>query len=192
MIVPIGEWVLREACARVAEWNERRDKPLSVSVNLSAVQLEQTDLPEMVQAILAETGLPPYSLVLELTESLMVDHRPETLRRLEALKALGTRLAIDDFGTGYSSLAYLRQFPVDIIKIDKSFVDDVVDEPTAAALTHGIIQLGQALQLSTIAEGIEHAGQLDSLAGGNCELGQGYYFAEPLTDTALDELLFPA
>jgi diguanylate cyclase (GGDEF)-like protein len=192
MIVPIGEWVLREACARVAEWNLRRDKPLSVSVNLSAVQLEQADLPEMVRSILAETGLPPHSLVLELTESLMVDHRPETLRRLEALKALGTRLAIDDFGTGYSSLAYLRQFPVDIIKIDKSFVDDVVDEPTAAALTHGIIQLGQALQLSTIAEGIEHAGQLNSLTGGNCEMGQGYYFAEPLTDEALNELLFPA
>jgi EAL domain-containing protein (putative c-di-GMP-specific phosphodiesterase class I) len=191
MIVPIGEWVLREACARIAEWNERRPgKPLSVSVNISAVQLDQTSLPEMVRAILDETGLPPHSLVLELTESLMVDHRPETLRRLEALKALGCRLAIDDFGTGYSSLAYLRQFPVDIIKIDKSFVDDVVDEPTAAALTHGIIQLGQALQLSTVAEGIEHAGQLDSLAGGNCELGQGYYFAEPLTGEALNELLF--
>jgi diguanylate cyclase (GGDEF)-like protein len=193
MIVPIGEWVMREACARVAEWNERRPgNPLSVSVNISAVQLDQSNLPEMVHAILEETGLPPHSLVLELTESLMVDHRPETLHRLEALKALGTRLAIDDFGTGYSSLAYLRQFPVDIIKIDKSFVDDVVDEPTAAALTHGIIQLGQALQLSTIAEGIEHAEQLSSLAGGNCELGQGYFFAEPLTGTALGELLFPA
>jgi len=108
------------------------------------------------------------------------------------IKALGVRLAIDDFGTGYSSLAYLRRFPVDIIKIDKSFVDDVVDEPTAAALTHGIIQLGRALQLSTVAEGIEHAGQLTSLAGGNCELGQGYYFAEPLPRSALDDLLFPA
>jgi diguanylate cyclase (GGDEF)-like protein len=192
MIVPIGEWVLREACARVAEWNERRPgKPLSVSVNISAVQLDQSDLPEMARAILQATGLPPHCLVLELTESLMVDHRPETLRRLESLKALGCRLAIDDFGTGYSSLAYLRQFPVDIIKIDKSFVDDVVDEPTAAALTNGIIQLGQALQLSTVAEGIEHAGQLSSLTIGNCELGQGYYFAEPLTGAALDELLFP-
>ena len=191
MIVPIGEWVLREACTRVAEWNLRRDQPLSVSVNISAVQLDQSNLPQMVRSALDESGLSPYSLVLELTESLMVDHRPETLRRLEAIKALGVRLAIDDFGTGYSSLAYLRQFPIDIIKIDKSFVDDVVDEPTAAALTHGIIQLGQALQLSTVAEGIEHAGQLSSLAIGNCELGQGYYFAEPLTGSALGELLFP-
>jgi diguanylate cyclase (GGDEF)-like protein len=191
MIVPIGEWVLREACTRVAEWNQRAGRPLSVSVNISAVQLDQSNLPQLVQAVLEECGLPPHSLVLELTESLMVDHRPETLRRLEAIKALGVRLAIDDFGTGYSSLAYLRQFPVDIIKIDKSFVDDVVDEPTAAALTHGIIQLGQALNLSTVAEGIEHAGQLSSLAGGNCELGQGYYFAEPLTGADLSDLLFP-
>ncbi|MFD0518682.1 putative bifunctional diguanylate cyclase/phosphodiesterase [Paractinoplanes durhamensis] len=192
MIVPIGEWVLREATKRVAEWNSRRpDRPLTVSVNISAVQLEHSVLPDVVQSALDASGLPAERLTLELTESLLVDHRPATLHRLEAIKALGVRLAIDDFGTGYSSLAYLRQFPVDIIKIDKSFVDDVVDEPTAAALTHGIIQLGRALQLSTIAEGIEHVGQLDSLAGGNCELGQGYYFAEPLTQSGLDELLFP-
>ncbi|MBL7257361.1 putative bifunctional diguanylate cyclase/phosphodiesterase [Paractinoplanes lichenicola] len=192
MIVPIGEWVLREATSRVAEWNARRPgPPLSVSVNLSAVQLEQAALIQVVDSALTDAGLPPAQLVLELTESLLVDHRPTTLQRLEGLKALGVRLAIDDFGTGYSSLAYLRRFPVDIIKIDKSFVDDVVDEPTAAALTHGIIQLGRALQLSTVAEGIEHAGQLTSLAGGNCEMGQGYYFAEPLTGTALSDLLFP-
>ncbi|GAA0554930.1 hypothetical protein GCM10010172_41960 [Paractinoplanes ferrugineus] len=192
MIVPIGEWVLREATMRIAEWNARRaDRPLTVSVNVSAVQLELTVLPDVVRSALDAAGLPADRLTLELTESLLVDHRPATLDRLHAIKALGVRLAIDDFGTGYSSLAYLRQFPVDIIKIDKSFVDDVVDEPTAAALTHGIIQLGRALQLSTIAEGIEHAGQLTSLAGGNCELGQGYYFAEPLTQVALDDLLFP-
>jgi diguanylate cyclase (GGDEF)-like protein len=192
LIVPIGEWVLREATQRVSEWNKRRPgRPLTVSVNISAVQLEQCVLPQVVQSALDASGLPADRLILELTESLLVDHRTATLRRLEAIKALGVRLAIDDFGTGYSSLAYLRRFPVDIIKIDKSFVDDVVDEPTAAALTHGIIQLGRALQLSTIAEGIEHAGQLSSLAGGNCELGQGYYFAEPLTRSALDDLLFP-
>ncbi|HWS34974.1 MAG TPA: EAL domain-containing protein [Actinoplanes sp.] len=193
MIVPIGEWVLREACRQAARWNQQRDpgKPLSVSVNLSAVQLERVDLPELVGSALADSGLPAGCLVIELTESLLVDHRQETLDRLQAIKALGVRLAIDDFGTGYSSLAYLRRFPVDIIKIDKSFVDDVGDEPAAAALTLGIIQLGQALQLSTVAEGIEDAGQLSELADGNCELGQGYYFAEPLTTEAMDELLFP-
>jgi diguanylate cyclase (GGDEF)-like protein len=192
MIVPIGEWVLHEACRRVAEWNTRRTgRPLTVSVNISAVQLEQRALPQVVQGALDAGGLPADRLVLELTESLLVDHRPATLHRLQEIKSLGVRLAIDDFGTGYSSLAYLRRFPVDIIKIDKSFVDDVVDEPTAAALTHGIIQLGRALQLSTIAEGIEHVGQMTTLAGGDCEMGQGYYFAEPLTQTALDNLLFP-
>jgi diguanylate cyclase (GGDEF)-like protein len=192
LIVPIGEWVLREATQRVAEWNRRRSgDPLTVSVNISAVQLEQAVLPQVVRSALDDSELPADRLTLELTESLLVDHRPATLDRLHAIKALGVRLAIDDFGTGYSSLAYLRRFPVDIIKIDKSFVDDVVDEPTAAALTHGIIQLGRALQLSTVAEGIEHADQLTSLAGGNCELGQGYYFAEPLTRSALDDLLFP-
>jgi diguanylate cyclase (GGDEF)-like protein len=194
MIVPIGEWVLREACRQAARWNEQRgtEQTLTVSVNLSAVQLDRTDLPEVVGAALADSGLPAHRLVIELTESLLVDHRQETLERLHAIKALGVRLAIDDFGTGYSSLAYLRRFPVDIIKIDKSFVDDVGDVPAAAALTLGIIQLGQALQLSTVAEGIEDAGQLSELADGNCELGQGYYFAEPLTTDAMQELLFPA
>ncbi|MGX6606684.1 putative bifunctional diguanylate cyclase/phosphodiesterase [Micromonosporaceae bacterium Da 78-11] len=192
MILPIGEWVLREACQKIADWNTRRTgRKLTVSVNVSAVQLDQCNLTQIVRSALADSGLPAECLVLELTESLLVDHRPATLQRLHDIRALGVRIAIDDFGTGYSSLAYLRRFPVDIIKIDKSFVDDVVDEPTAAALTHGIIQLGRALQLSTIAEGIEHAGQLSELTDGNCELGQGYYFAEPLTQGALDELLFP-
>ncbi|WP_045740619.1 putative bifunctional diguanylate cyclase/phosphodiesterase [Actinoplanes rectilineatus] len=193
MIVPIGEWVLREACRQAAGWNQQRppDQMLTVSVNLSAVQLERPDLPDVVRSALTDSGLPARCLVIELTESLIVDHRAETLERLEAIKELGVRLAIDDFGTGYSSLAYLRRFPVDIIKIDKSFVDDVGDVPAAAALTHGIIQLGQALQLSTIAEGIEHIGQLSELTDGNCELGQGYYFAEPLTTDAMQQLLFP-
>jgi len=192
MIIPIGDWVLREACRQAAVWyRQRNGELLTVSVNLSAVQLDQGNLPELVASALAESGLPAKCLVIELTESLLVDHRPSTLQQLEDVKALGIRLAIDDFGTGYSSLAYLRRFPIDIIKIDKSFVDDVGDEPTAAALTLGIIQLGQALHLSTIAEGIEHLDQLNELADGNCELGQGYYFAEPLTDQAMGELLFP-
>ncbi len=210
MIVPIGDWVLREACRQAAAWNLRRAAgspgssrrpedqapvtalpPLTVSVNLSAVQLDQGNLPEIVQAALSAGGLAATCLVIELTESLLVDHRPSTLRQLQETRALGVRLAIDDFGTGYSSLAYLRQFPVDIIKIDKSFVDDVQEEPAAAALALGIIQLGQALQLSTIAEGIEDAGQLSELTDGNCDLGQGYYFAEPLTGADMSALLFP-
>ena len=193
MIIPIGDWVLREACRQAAVWyRQRNGELLTVSVNLSAVQLDQGNLPELVASALAESGLPAKCLVIELTESLLVDHRPSTLQQLEDVKALGIRLAIDDFGTGYSSLAYLRRFPIDIIKIDKSFVDDVGDVPAAAALTLGIIQLGQALHLSTIAEGIEDAGQLSELTDGNCELGQGYYFAEPLNDEDMGELLFPS
>jgi EAL domain-containing protein (putative c-di-GMP-specific phosphodiesterase class I) len=191
MIVPIGEWVLREACRQAARWNERRETPLTVSVNLSAVQLNQGNLPDLVESALTESGLMPALLVIELTESLLVDHRESTLRQLQQVKALGIRLAIDDFGTGYSSLAYLRRFPIDIIKIDKSFVDDVGNVPAAAALTMGIIQLGRSLHLSTIAEGIEHADQLSELTDGNCELGQGYYFAEPLTQSDMTDLLFP-
>ncbi len=198
MIVPIGEWVLREACRQAAWWNARRQatagagaRPLSISVNLSAVQLDRPDLPDIVGDALAQSGLPAGFLVLELTESLLVDHTGATARRLKDLKALGVRLAIDDFGTGYSSLAYLRQFPVDIIKIDKSFVDDVGDVPAASALTMSIIQLGRALKLTTIAEGIEYATQLDQLTDGDCEHGQGYYFAEPLDETAMADLLFP-
>jgi diguanylate cyclase (GGDEF)-like protein len=191
LIVPIGEWVLREACRQAARWNQRRDTPLTVSVNLSAVQLDQGNLPGLVASALADSGLAPGLLIIELTESLLVDHRPDTLRQLVEVKALGIRLAIDDFGTGYSSLAYLRRFPIDIIKIDKSFVDDVGDVPAAAALTLGIIQLGRALQLSTVAEGIERADQLSELTDGDCELGQGFYFAEPLTESDVDDLLFP-
>ncbi len=198
MIVGIGEFVLREACRQVARWNAHRratlgpgTAPLSISVNLSAVQLEQPGLPDLVADVLARTGLPPACLVLELTESVLVAHGSATAGRLSDLKALGVRLAIDDFGTGYSSLAYLRQFPVDIIKIDKSFVDDVGDVPAASALTEGIIQLGQALALSTVAEGIEDAAQLDRLTRGRCELGQGFYFARPLDETGMSELLLP-
>jgi diguanylate cyclase (GGDEF)-like protein len=192
MIIPIGDWVLREACRQAAVWNlQRAGRTLTVSVNLSAVQLDHGNLVELVAAALGDSGLPAKCLVIELTESLLMDHRASTVQQLQEVKALGVRLAIDDFGTGYSSLAYLRRFPVDIIKIDKSFVDEVGDEPFAAALTLGIIQLGQALQLSTIAEGIEHQDQLTELDDGNCELGQGYYFAEPLTDVAMGDLLFP-
>jgi EAL domain-containing protein (putative c-di-GMP-specific phosphodiesterase class I) len=197
LIVPLGEWVLREACRQAAGWNAQRrarqgqapPRPLTMSVNLSAVQLDQPDLPVVVADALRDAGLPPELLVLELTESLLVDHSAATAEQLRALKALGVRLAIDDFGTGYSSLAYLRRLPVDIIKIDKSFVDEVGDVPAASALTLGIVQLGQALQLCTVAEGIEHAQQRAELADGNCELGQGYFFAKPLDEADVAALI---
>jgi len=191
LIVPIGLWVLHEACRRASGWNTRRRSriPLTVSVNLSARQLQQPDLPGVVAQILLETGLDPACLVLELTETQLLHDTDTAMARLQQLKALGLRLAIDDFGTGYSSLAYLRKFPIDIIKIDKSFVDEVAAGPDASALTRAIVQLGQTLRLVTVAEGIETAEQLAELRESGCQLGQGHYFATSLERTEVEALL---
>jgi diguanylate cyclase (GGDEF)-like protein len=191
LIVPIGLWVLHEACRRAGGWNADRcgQPPMTLSVNLSARQLQQPDLPGVVARILLETGLDPACLVLEITESLLLHDTDATMARLQQLKALGLRLAIDDFGTGYSSLAYLRRFPIDIIKIDKSFVEEIADGPDASALARAIVQLGQTLRLVTVAEGIEAADQLAELRSSGCQLGQGYYFAKPLERDELETLL---
>ncbi|HEV7899512.1 MAG TPA: EAL domain-containing protein [Planosporangium sp.] len=191
LIVPIGRWVLGEACRQASAWNAGRygQPPLTVSVNLSARQVQQPDLPGLVAQTLLETGLASSCLVLEITESLLLLDTEATMRRLQQLKALGLRLAIDDFGTGYSSLAYLRKFPIDIIKIDKSFVDEIAGDPDDSALALAIVQLGQKLRLSTVAEGIEAADQLAELRGSGCQLGQGYFFSKPLPAREVDALL---
>jgi diguanylate cyclase (GGDEF)-like protein len=192
LIVPIGTWVLREACRQAAEWNRRRPatESLSISVNLSARQLQQANLPDLVADALASTGLAGRCLTLELTESLLVNDVESTVARLGQLKALGVRLAIDDFGTGYSSLAYLRRFPIDILKIDKLFVDAVATEAPESSLTGAIVHLARTLRLSTVAEGIESFDQCGPLRDSGCQLGQGYYFAKPLTSTDAETLLF--
>jgi EAL domain-containing protein (putative c-di-GMP-specific phosphodiesterase class I) len=192
LIVPIDRWVLGEACRRVAGWNARRpaDRPLTITVNVSASCLQQPELPAMVTGVLNESGLAPQCLVLEMTESLLLNDTEATVHRLTALRAQRIRVAIDDFGTGYSSLAYLRRFPMDIIKLAKSFVDDIAVDPQASAVARAIVQLGQLLRLTTIAEGIEGVEQLDRLIESGCELGQGYYFAKPLDPDEIEELLF--
>jgi diguanylate cyclase (GGDEF)-like protein len=192
LIVPIDRWVLGEACRRAAAWNTRRppERPLTITVNLSARGLQQPDLPAVVSAALASSGLAPECLVLELTESLLLHDTEATIHRLAALKAQGVRVAIDDFGTGYSSLAYLRRFPMDIIKVAKTFVDDIAVDPQASAVARAIVQLGRLLHLTTIAEGIEDTDQLDWLREFGCELGQGYFFAKPLEATEVETLLF--
>jgi EAL domain-containing protein (putative c-di-GMP-specific phosphodiesterase class I) len=160
-----------------------------MNVNLSARQLQHDGFLDTVRAILAETGIDPASLVLEITESAVVKDAASTLIRLKALKALGIRLAIDDFGTGYSSLSYLRRFPVDVLKIDRSFVDGVTEGTQKQALLRTIVELGRTLNLETVAEGIELHEELHQLRSLECELGQGYLFARPLTAESVNTLL---
>jgi diguanylate cyclase (GGDEF)-like protein len=176
LVVPLGRWVLQEACRQGRVWQE--DGPLTIAVNVSARQLADDSFVAEVAGILDETGLPATTLVLELTETILMLDVDRVVPRLEALRALGVRLAIDDFGTGYSSLSYLRHFPVDIIKIDRSFVAELPAGETSLAAT--ILRLGQSLDLEVIAEGIEEEVQAQALGDLDCVLGQGYLYARPM------------
>jgi diguanylate cyclase (GGDEF)-like protein/PAS domain S-box-containing protein len=191
MILPIGDWVLREACRQVKAWQERwpAPAPLTIAVNLSARQLQHHGIVDDVHAALAAAGLDPRSLVLEITETEIMEQLDAAITILTALRRLGVRLALDDFGTGYSSLSYLQRLPVDILKIDRSFVVDVARSIEDSALARGILTLAQTLGLETVAEGIETAEQLAALRELGCQLGQGYLFARPLGPGAVDALL---
>ena len=180
LIVEVGSWVLTEACRQTAEWRAGGHE-LDVSVNVSARQLEADGLAGDVARALAASGLPADALILEITETTIMQDTDATIGRLTALKAIGVRLAVDDFGTGYSSLAYLRKFPVDALKIDRSFINAVAESPEAAALIHTLVHLGKALGLATFAEGIEDTDQFDRLRIEDCDSGQGFLFARPLT-----------
>jgi diguanylate cyclase (GGDEF)-like protein len=183
LIVPVGAWVLGEACRQAAAW-----PGLVVSVNLSARQLAAPDLVATVAGALAETGLDPALLQLEVTESILVEGEAN-LARFAALKGLGVRLALDDFGTGYSSLAYLRRYPFDVLKIDKAFVDDVATDDGAAQLVRTIVAMSHGLGLLTVAEGIEHREQVDALLDAGCRYGQGFLFARPVPPASVARLL---
>ena len=181
LIVSLGRWVLTEACRQAVAWGAGGDAPtLKMAVNVSVRQFDRADLPAVVAAVLAETGMPAGQLCLEMTESVLMTDTEENLAQLMRLKDLGVQLAIDDFGTGYSSLAYLRRFPVDTIKIDRSFVERLGEEGDESALARTIVQLGQSLGMSTVAEGIEELGQLTALRQMGCELAQGFYFSRPV------------
>ena len=191
LVVQIGTWVLREAC-RQGEALQRmvpEGAALHIAVNLSARQLQRPEIVREIAQMLLETGLPPGCLVLEITESVMMQDMALSNERLTQLKHLGVLLAVDDFGTGYSSLNYIRRFPVDILKVDKSFVDGVSEGGEESALTAAIIELAGILNLRPVAEGIERADQLDKLLELRCELGQGYYFSRPLPIEGVEELL---
>ena len=190
-IVEIGMWVLNTACRTARSWQRRMPDgaPFTMSVNLSALQLADPSLVTDVADALAASGLPAGALVLELTESVIVERPHEVAARFRALKALGVRLAIDDFGVGYSSLSYLQQFPVDILKIDRSFVEAIHRDERAPAIVHGLLELARTLGLETIAEGIETNAQWHSLANDGCELGQGYLFGKPHDEQAATTLV---
>ena len=179
LIVSIGEWVLRTACAQSRAWQDRGLAPIIMSVNLSPRQFREKNLVDMIAGVVLETGLEARFLELEITESLIMSHADHTIALLERLHRLGVRLSIDDFGTGYSSLAYLKRFPVQSIKIDQSFVRDLTTDPDDAAIVTAVIAMARSLRLKVVAEGVENKDQLDFLATLNCNEYQGYYFSKP-------------
>ena len=191
LIVPIGRWILREACHTAREWQQLypRDPPLVVCVNLSANQLRGPDLFRDVHQVIQQSGMEPSSLDLEITESVAMEDAPATAATLERLHALGVRVIIDDFGTGYSSLSRLESFSVDYIKIDRSFVGRLEEETGAAVLIEAMIDLSHALGIEVIAEGVETAGQLERLREMGCDIAQGYYFSRPQPSEAIQVLL---
>jgi EAL domain-containing protein (putative c-di-GMP-specific phosphodiesterase class I) len=188
LIVPIGRWVLEQACTQCVAWQQRGHR-LSISVNVSARQLERPEFVEEVRYALSDSGIDPVTLTLEITETALMRSPDATARLLAELKTLGIRIAVDDFGTGYSSLAYLRQFPVDSLKIDRTFITGLALSSEAHALTHTLIQLGAALGLETLAEGVEHHSQVRELQREGCDLAQGFLFARPLHPNDLELLL---
>jgi EAL domain-containing protein (putative c-di-GMP-specific phosphodiesterase class I) len=190
LIIPIGQWVLREACRQVREWQAQfpSDPPLSISVNLSGKQFLQADLIERIDEILIETGLQASSLEIEITESAIIENIDSATLMLRQLKALGIRLSLDDFGTGYSSLSYLHRFPIDTIKIDRSFVSRM-NSPKNSEIVQTIVTLAANLGLSVIAEGVETREQIIQLTGLNCDLVQGYLLSKPIDGEAMRDLI---
>ena len=188
LIIPIGRWVLEEACRQGALLHQQfpLPVPLTMSVNLSVKQLQSETIVDHVRIALETSGLPPERLVLEITESVMMADTDLAVRRLLELKSLGVLLAMDDFGTGYSSLSYLSRFPVDILKMDRSFL---TSGETDSGLAAAIVAIGKSLNLQVIAEGIELADQMASMRELGCELGQGFLFARPMSRKALFEYL---
>ena len=182
LIVPLGAWVVREACMQAKRFQSRdpRWPRLMMSVNLSGAQLGQADLVDLIASALEVSELNPEDLQLEMTESVLMDDAPTTITVLEALKALGVRLSIDDFGTGYSSLAYLRRFPVDVLKIDRTFVGGLGKDLEDSAIVAAVVNLADTLGFTTIAEGVETELQRDCLIGLGCSRAQGYLFARPV------------
>ena len=185
LIVPLGEWALRSGCQQLMAWSEHLTVPITMSVNLSMRQFQCPQLVGLINTVLEETGLDPRLLVLELTESCVMENLDATVQKLLQLKRLGVKLAIDDFGTGYSSLSYLGQLPIDELKIDQSFVRQINCDRSAMLISSSIISMARSLDLKIVAEGIETQGQLDFLKNAGCHVGQGFFYSKPLTSAAM-------
>jgi diguanylate cyclase (GGDEF)-like protein len=189
VIVPLGEWVLREAAGQAARWRRDGRPDLSVAVNLSPRQLRRPGFPEVVAGILEEAGLPAAALQMEITEGMLMVQSQENLGVLEELARMGVRLAVDDFGTRYSSLAYLQRYPIQALKIDRSFVSGIGEDTSQTAIVTAIIAMAQSLRLEVIAEGVETREQAEFLKARGCEAAQGYYFGRPAPAASLDASL---
>ena len=189
MIIKIGEWVIHEACKQGADWAKRGFKPILISVNLSAKQLREDRLNEIIAQILVETGMNPKYLGLELTESAIILDPERALERLKNIKSMGIKMSMDDFGTGYSSLSYLKKFPLDTLKIDQSFIHDIMLNQEDASLVKAIISMAHSLGMDVVAEGVEQQEQLEFLAKHGCDTIQGYLFSRALPAEKVEELL---
>jgi EAL domain-containing protein (putative c-di-GMP-specific phosphodiesterase class I) len=189
LILPLGEWVLRTACRQMKEWQDRGAGPMRIGVNLSARQFLQHDLVEMVRSTLEETSLGPSSLDLEITETTAMQNAEVTVETLHALRALGVGISIDDFGMGYSSLNYLKRFPLNAVKIDRTFVSDITSNNGDAAIVSAVIGMARSLRLRVLAEGVETAEQFAFLRSRECDEAQGYYFSRPIAAEEMTRML---
>lgn len=188
LIVPLGEWVIRSAIAEAATWQE----PLMVAVNVSPVQMRSPNLLPTIMNALADSGLSPERFEIEITEGVLLNDSEANIALLHRMRSLGIRVALDDFGTGYSSLNYLRTFPFDKIKIDRSFVNDLEDREDSRAIVSAVIGLAQSLGMVTLAEGVEHDGQLDQLRADGCSMAQGWLFGRAMPAEHYASLTAPA
>lgn len=189
LIIPIGEWVLKQVCKQAVEWQRKGYLPMVLCVNISARQFLYWDLPKKVEEILREAKLDPRYLNLEITETQAMENATQSIETMKTLKDLGVSIAIDDFGTGYTVLSYLKNFPIDFLKIDQSFIKGALNDPADESIIKAVIDVAHSLKLKVIAEGIENERQLELLKGYNCDKGQGYYFSKPLAPSEFEKIM---